>query len=173
MPRNEYADEWWWRLRNYGTFHCAAIITDEYAREDLSEGPSTTGFFARIGIAAHEGGPIELWVLQRGARPGSDYILLAREPDEDIIEEFTVLQRRCPEGAMRVFEGNLDIVRTDYCAINSRDALFDHAVAMLAMPPLGTVIRQHDSDDHASRQTTTIMSSCTIANLSNQMVLSC
>ena len=145
-PIDEFGDGSWWRITNYGVFHCMAIFREEDEREYLGDAEFGHGFFAQIGETDQVGRDIELWVMQRGTLPGSDYVILAREPGEEIINEFAVLQRRCPDGAMREFEGSLDILLTDYCAINSRAALVALAIEMLELPPLGTISWQGDGD---------------------------
>jgi hypothetical protein len=72
--------------------------------------------------------------------PGSDYVLLAREPGDAKIERFTVLQQRCPSGQRREVKG-LDIWTTRYCAIDSRSELLSLARRMLALPALGVIER--------------------------------
>ncbi|RPF71964.1 hypothetical protein [Aurantiacibacter spongiae] len=139
-PADEHADgPEWYRFTNYGAFHCSAGIVFADEREELEKGNASTGFFALIGMTAD--GSRELWALQRGFIPGSDYLLLARKPDADIVTRFDVLQLRCPPGHWRALADPdaLDIMRTGYCAINSQDDLLALARAMAALPPLGTL----------------------------------
>ena len=145
-PVGAAGDERWWRLTNYGTFHCATIFREADHRDELEDGQATTGYFVQIGETLHAGKVIELWAVQRGSIPGSEYELLAREPGDDVIGRFMVLQQRCPEDAMREYSGNLDISRTDYCAINSREELLAMAIDMLDFPTLGTIERRGDND---------------------------
>ena len=146
-PAFEFGDSWWLRISNYGVFHCGANILEAYDREELVEGDFSRGFFVQQGEAEHDGKTLEIWALQRGMVPGSDYILLAREPKEGLAEKFTVLQRRCPQGARRELEGGLDVWLTDYCAINSREELWDLSMAMLEFPALGTLELRSDSEE--------------------------
>ncbi|MEO5706539.1 MAG: hypothetical protein ABIT10_13960 [Alteraurantiacibacter sp.] len=141
----DFADEWWLRIQNYGVFHCMANFQMAHERAELDTGEFSRGFFVRLGLADQAGRPTELWALQQGMRPGADYILLARQPDDEgPVEHFAVLQRRCPDERMRGLDLDLDIVRADYCAINSQEELLSFAQEMLALPPLGTLIRTDD-----------------------------
>ncbi|MEM7666019.1 MAG: hypothetical protein AAF250_09205 [Pseudomonadota bacterium] len=146
-PDDEYGETSWYRIRNYGTFHCAANLFVSDAREDLDEGEFSRGLFVKIGRSRRGGKPWELWVLQVGFLPGSDYILLAREEnDEGLIEEFTVLQRRCPRSKIREVDG-MDIWLTRYCSINSRTELLSLAKRMLSEPALGTIARAENEEE--------------------------
>lgn len=77
-----------------------------------------------------------LWAIQIGARPGSNYLLLARESEKELDDSYLVLQRKCPRNNIRSGP-NLDILKTDYCSINSRKDLIQLAKNMLKRPPLG------------------------------------
>lgn len=145
-PADEYADPRWFRITNYGVFHCGAIFRGSYERAELANQHFEYGFFALIGEVQHDDQTIELWVLQQGLRPGSDYTLLSRPQADGLVESFTVLQQRCPEDAMRELDRGLDIWRTGYCVINSPEDMLSLAVDMLNYPPSGTVERRGDSD---------------------------
>ncbi|WP_271077016.1 hypothetical protein [Aurantiacibacter sp. MUD61] len=151
-PANEFGDVWWLRVVNYGTFHCTAIFRKEYDRALLHEVQTEIGFFARIGEVDRDGAITELWVIQNGAMSGSNYTLLSRLPSDGVAENFSVLQQRCPDGAMRVYEGDLDIISTDYCAINTREDLLTLAIEMLDLPPLGVMARRGESDWEAATE---------------------
>lgn len=144
-PAGESSDEWWLRIRNYGVFHCAANLYNSDTRADLEEGEFSRGLFVRIGDEDVDDPARELWVLQEGFVPGSDYVLLARELNEDLVETFTVLQRQCPIGAFREVMG-MDIWATGYCAINSDTDMYRFASEMLKLPPLGELTLQKDSE---------------------------
>jgi len=136
----EEDDVLWYRFSNYGVFHCWAntFQADERARLDGAEfHPS---FFAFLGSTSVNGTYIELWTVQIGARPGSKYLLLSREPSEGVIGKFNVLQTKCPPANVRD-AGSLDILLTRYCAINSRTELIRLARRMAQLPPLGTLTR--------------------------------
>ena len=138
-PANESGDLAWYRFENYGAFHCATNILTADEREELSDGEFSRGFFARIGNASKDGKKFELWVLQQGMVPGSDYLLLSRPVNSDgTIDEFNVLQSRCPKSNLRVAK-NLDIWITRYCLINRRGELLRFARRMLKHPELGTL----------------------------------
>jgi len=82
-------------------------------------------------------GTKELWALQMGARPGSDYILLARPAGKGAIERFEVLQRRCPKA--RMGGPSLDILMTGYCSLNTQGEMLGLAHRMAKLPPLGVM----------------------------------
>lgn len=137
--QDEYADPWWLRVSNYGVFHCAANLFEADEREELDDGQFSRGLFAMIGEGSVKGREWEIWVLQEGFVPGSDYLLLAREPGgEDLVKAFTVLQSRCPRKSLREADG-MDVWRTRYCAIESRAELLALARRMLREKPLGTL----------------------------------
>jgi hypothetical protein len=148
----EESDEGHWeRFSNYGVFHCAAVMRSAGTRADLEDAQWEHGFFVRLGEVRLRSVEWELWALQRGMVPGSDYTLLAREAGPAaLIEEFRVLQQRCPRG--RILESSgMDVWSTRYCAVNSRDELFSLARRMLRLPPMGTIARVADPD-HPSDQ---------------------
>ncbi|MEX0644522.1 MAG: hypothetical protein WD076_04385 [Parvularculaceae bacterium] len=128
-------DAQWYGVENYGVFHCFALVSEAGDRKSLLEADARPSFFVKLGTS----GGVELWAIQLGARPGSDYILLAREPAPGTISQFTVLQRRCPKGYMRD-AGSLDILITRYCAINNKSELRSLARRMAKMKPLGTLV---------------------------------
>ena len=128
----------WERFSNYGVFHCAAILRAAHEREDLGKALWKYGFFVRLGrmrVGSHRW---ELWAIQKGVVPGSEYVLLARDSeDHDLIKKFRVLQRRCPSGRLRSTQ--LGIWNTRYCPVNSRQELLALARNMMRLPPLGTI----------------------------------
>lgn len=134
-------DVFWARFSNYGVFHCAAVIRTEKERAALDAAKWRYGFFVMLGTARLRGQSWELWALQQGTVPGSDYLLLAREATEPgLVDRFRVLQQRCPRAALREAR-NLDVWRTRYCAIDSRADLLALARRMLRLPPRGTLAR--------------------------------
>lgn len=141
-PIDEFGYGWWMRAINYGVFHCATNFTIADERAELEEGEFSPGYFVRLGVF----GETELWAIQEGMIPGSSYTLLARPTDPEIVTSFSVLQRRCPEDAMRELAGGLDNWRTDYCAINTQEDLLALAIEMLDYPALGTLTRVGDND---------------------------
>lgn len=138
----------WYRLTNYGVFHCFMIVQDAYERSDLANGDVDYSFLIQLGTIQGRDGPVELWALQRGGRPGSDYLLLARRPAPGIVVTFDVLQRECPRGHIRETPP-LDILSTRYCAINSRRELTKLARRMASRPPLGrlTFVEPAEGED--------------------------
>jgi len=131
-------DDEWYNLGNYGYFHCWMNVAVAY--EPDSFGDSRPGFLIELGRL----GSRELWALQTGARPGSDYILLARPTGAGVIERFEVLQRRCPAGHMRGGQA-LDIILTRYCSINSKPALLALARQMATLPDLGVMAFEREA----------------------------
>ena len=141
-PEDEFAgDPVWYRISNYGVFHCAANIRTAYELDDLAEGDFSRGFFAKIGSTEKDGEEWELWVLQQGMLPGSEYTLLARpRGEEGLVASFSVLQSRCSKSDLREAH-NMDIWSTSYCKINTRDKLLAYSKRMLAEPFYGTLSR--------------------------------
>lgn len=125
-------DDAWRRFDNYGVFHCWMNVSEGPDLKSFEK--SRPGFLVQLGSA----GGKELWVLQLGARPGSDYLLLARPPGTGAIDRFEVLQRQCPKGRMRGGP-SLDILLTRYCAINSRGEMLAFARWMAKLPALGVM----------------------------------
>lgn len=145
--QDEYADPWWLRVSNYGVFHCAANLLEADKREELEDGEFSRGLFAMIGEGRADGRAWELWVLQEGFVPGSDYVLLAREADgDDLVRRFTVLQRRCPRVSVRELRG-MDVWTTRYCAVENRAELLALAKLMLREKPLGTLEWVEDANE--------------------------
>lgn len=139
-------DVLWYRFSNYGVFHCWANTFRADERERLDSADFQPSFFVFLGSAKANGSDIELWVLQIGARPGSEYLLLSRDPAQGLIERFDVLQSVCPRANVRD-AGSLDILLTRYCAINSRSELRRLARRMAQRPPRGSLIRVTHGDE--------------------------
>ena len=127
-------DAAWYRISNYGMFHCFALVGEAGDRRGLQEAEVDPSFFVNLGMS----GGVELWAAQIGARPGSDYLLLSRQPAPGTISDFTVLQRQCPKRNVRD-AGNISILITRYCAINSGAELRNLAKRMTKLEPLGTL----------------------------------
>lgn len=141
--------EQWYRFGNYGVFHCWANTSRAYERSKLGGAESHPSFFVLLGKTTIHGNDVELWTIQIGTRPGSDYVLLSRAPNKERIEEFTVLQAACPRENVRD-GGSLDILSSRYCAIDSRADLIRLARRMAQRPPLGTLTLL-PSDDQATQ----------------------
>ncbi len=143
----EDGEEWWERYSNYGVFHCAAIIQTAEEQAELADGQLEYGYFVLIGKTRLGSKKWELWALQKGTVPGSEYVLLARESGlEDLVDSFRVLQRRCPPGKLRQTRG-LDVWSTRYCSIDSRADLLTLARRMLRRPSAGTITRVAKPDE--------------------------
>ena len=125
----------WYRFSNYGVLHCWALVGHAYEREELNDAASEPSLFIRLGTSIGR----ELWAIQIGARPGSDYILLSRAINDEGIAEFEVMQTKCPNANVRD-AGSLDILLTRYCAINNRSDLMRLARRMVKLPPRGTLL---------------------------------
>ena len=136
----------WYRFGSHGVFHCITSIRTAEDRTELAGGQFDQGFFVKLGEVEREGTHTELWAIQKGTLPGSEYMLLAREPDDDIITVFDVLQQRCPPRSWRDLAESFDIFRTGYCAINSQEDLLAMAKSMLAFPRMGTLELQTGPD---------------------------
>jgi hypothetical protein len=131
--REQDSDEvTWFRIDNYGVFHCWALLGESGEREELDATDLKPAFFVFLGEEAGR----ELWVAQIGVVPGSEYVLLARSPEGSVIEEFDVLQRRCPTKYLRDAD-TLDTLITRYCAVNDPADLRRLARAMIKLPALG------------------------------------
>lgn len=133
-------DVLWYRFSNYGVFHCWANTYRADERAQLDNADSRPSFFAFLGRTSVNGSDIELWTVQIGAMPGSEYLLLSRDPGEGVIEKFNVLQTECPRANVRD-AGSLDILLTRYCAVRSRSELIRLARRMAQRSPLGTLTR--------------------------------
>ncbi|HWK36557.1 MAG TPA: hypothetical protein VNR91_09905, partial [Sphingomonas sp.] len=60
----------WYRITNYGVFHCYAIVRTASERGDLARASFTYAFFVPLGDVRVRGKRVELWALQQGGRPG-------------------------------------------------------------------------------------------------------
>lgn len=137
---DESRESIWERFENYGVFHCAAVMRRADGRAELDEAPVEYGFVVRIGEAEYRSRSWELWVLQRGTMPGSEYTLLARERGGGgVIEEFRALQQICPSNRIREAK-SFDIWSTRYCSIGTRAELLALARKMLRLPPRGKLV---------------------------------
>lgn len=136
----------WYRFSNYGVFHCWANTFRAPERERLSGADFHPSFFAFLGSTSVDGSNIELWAVQIGAKPGSEYLLLSRASADGLIENFNVLQTACPRANVRD-AGTLDILLTRYCTIGSRGELIRLARRMAQRPPLGTLTHVPSDDE--------------------------
>lgn len=129
--------EAWYDFGNYGVMHCWMNIAEGH--EPGVFGDVRPGFLIEIGRA----GEVELWALQIGARPGSDYLLLSRRPGPGPIDRFEVLQRTCSRSQVRG-GASLDILLTRYCAINTKGEMIALARRMAKLPVLGVLSFERD-----------------------------
>ncbi|KQN80583.1 hypothetical protein ASE91_11390 [Sphingomonas sp. Leaf62] len=142
---NPNEDARWERFSNYGVIHCAAIFRTADDRKELENAEWRYGYFVKIGTGRRDEHIWDLWAIQSGTRPGSEYRLLAHDPEETTPSAFRVLQQRCPTGWYR--EGKrFDIWPTRYCVVHSRADLLTLARRMLALPARGTLTLVAKSD---------------------------
>lgn len=113
-----YGRDGWFRF-NSGAMHCYLGESRADERDYLDGVPASPSFLIELGRAPGPEGELDLWALQSGLSPGSDYILLANKPVEGMITALDVLQRVCPRGNVRGGP-RVDILGTDYCVINSQ-----------------------------------------------------
>ena len=128
----------WYRIGNYGAFHCFALLARSDERQALDGLEPRPTFFVLLGTAHAGGAETELWALEIGVRPGSEYLLLSRPPGQDPVRSFNLLQAQCPRANVRD-AGVRAALLTRYCAINSRAALVRLARRMALLPPQGTL----------------------------------
>ncbi len=139
-PETEERDGYdsWYRLANYGAFHCFLLATQSREQGNLNQGNVKHSYLIDLGVTEQSGLQLGLWALQLGARPGSDYLLMTSQVDGNTISQFQVLQVHCPEPNIRTGP-NMDILVTRYCAINSKAELLTLAQEMAKLPPRGTL----------------------------------
>ncbi len=145
-PGNEFEGSEWYRFRNYGVFHCAAILSNAPERDELGDSRWEYGFFVKLGETTVDGTDWELWAIQEGTVPGSDYVLLARSSEgEGLVDRFEMLQQDCPRSAVReIRDFTFDIWRTRYCIIRNRTELLALARRMVRLPHRGSLQRVED-----------------------------
>lgn len=138
-----YVQTTWYRFTSFGAMHCWANAYRAYERDALNHTDARPSYFVFLERANINGSEVELWALQIGTLPGSEYLLLARAPGDELIEAFHMLQTDCPRRSVRD-AGPLDILSTRYCAINTRRELIRLARRMAQRPALGTLAKIAD-----------------------------
>jgi len=138
LSEHDGEESTWFRVANYGVFHCFALVASASERRALEDVELEPSFFVLLGTAEIGGNERELWAIQIGGRPGSEYILLSRSPKEGLIDSFEVLQSRCPSANVRD-AGPIDILITRYCSLNTQAELLRLARQMVRMPAVGTL----------------------------------
>lgn len=138
----------WYRFANYGVFHCFANISRAYDRKSLAGAEVHHSFFVLLDTKQVKGRNVDLWTIQIGARPGSEYLLLSREPADGIVDKFNVLQTDCPKANVRDAD-SLDTLLTRYCDIRSSKDLVELAHRMVERPPIGTLALVPDGNEVA------------------------
>jgi len=138
-PREEAEpDIEWVRLRNYGVFHCAVVEEWSYDREHLGQRGFKHSWFVELGRTQRGKSTLELWALQSGTVPGSEYLLLTRSAEPGLIKTFEVLPVDCPHEYQRK-GAPIDVWGVNYCVINSAEELRSFARKMARRGPIGTL----------------------------------
>lgn len=132
-------EERWYRIGNYGVLHCFAVVAESYERDGLELRDAKPSLFADLSELSINDRLVDLWALQIGGRPGSDYLLLMSEADGDMVDRFDVLRVDCPQDRYRDRDG-LDILAAGYCAINSQKEMITFAQRMARRPPIATLV---------------------------------
>lgn len=130
--------ESWWRLGNYGVFHCAYMFSRAGEQTELTLGFENHAWIVELGEQTTGAGTVELLALQIGARGGSTYLLLSRPKEPALSGHLTVLNPTCPRGAIRRTQ-SLDVWLTDYCVVSSQNALRRMARDAAKKPPVGNL----------------------------------
>lgn len=136
----------WMRLHNYGAFHCAAYERWSDERSGLQQADAVPSWFVELGKTTVNGSKLEVWALQTGSRPGSNYLLLSRRPSSGLIKQFDVLAAECPKRFMRKGDA-IDVWRVDYCVLGSQAQLRLLAKEMAKRSPVGTLTFEGEASD--------------------------
>lgn len=145
IPAGDAEPAAWWRLENYGVFHCALLLSEADAQSNLRSGFRDYAWVIVLDEVSTPTGDLELLALQIGARTGSSYRLLSRLKGVAPRGRFSLLDPECPRGATRQRE--LDIWRTDYCLVADQRTLRRIARAAFRRPPLGVLEFVGDGPD--------------------------
>jgi hypothetical protein len=127
--------ETWYRVHNYGVFHCALVIrsADEQAALDIA--PREFFWVVVLDKVRTDAGEIELLAFQQGARGGSTYVLFSRTVGAED-PGLTLLNPECPASMVRGGQP-IDVWRTDYCVVPDQRALRRIARAAAGQAPVG------------------------------------
>ena len=135
---NDPEHETWWRIGNYGVFHCGLLFSQASERTGLDFGFRDHAWTIVLDKVRTPYGELELLALQIGARGGSTYLLLSRFTAGGVTATMNVLDPVCPRGATRQ-RPHFDSWRTDYCAVASQSALRRIARAAARRPPVSVL----------------------------------
>ena len=135
-PDADAPDVEWLKIYNYGVFHCAYGFQWSYELKDLETTSAKLGHFVELGLVDTPSGKMDLWAMQSGFSPGSDYIFVTRPNNSNPNTPYEVLDIQCPKKYIRA-AGNIDIFRTDYCSINNKRSMRRFAKRMAKLPPIG------------------------------------
>lgn len=123
-----------WRITNYGAFHCALTFGVAYEQEAAHEAFEGPAWIIRLGDDTVGEAAVELLALQVGIADGSRYILLRRPKNE--MQGLEVLAHRCLRGLERRV-AQIDIWRQDSCIVGSKADLRRIARDANRRPPHG------------------------------------
>lgn len=123
-----------WRITNYGAFHCALTFGVAYEQEAAHEAFEGPAWIIRLGNDTVGEAAVELLALQIGIADGSRYILLRRPKNE--MQGLEVLAHRCLRGLERRV-AQIDIWRQDSCIVRSKTDLRRVAREANRRPPHG------------------------------------
>lgn len=138
----------WIAFRIAGPFHGTYSITQARSEKGLMEALPNNGIMVALGETPSGK---RLYALQIGFRGGSTFWLLSAEPPNgSITKKFKVLDVRCEDGGegtrQRRWDGGATY-RTDYCAVSSREALRNMALAAAKRKPVTDLVWVHDAPD--------------------------
>ncbi len=123
-----------WRITNYGVFHCALTFGIAYEQEEANKTFEGPAWIVKLGDDTVDEAEVELLALQIGIVDGSRYILLRRPKNE--MHGLEVLAHRCLRGLERRV-AQIDIWRQDSCIVRSKADLRRVAREANRRPPHG------------------------------------
>jgi hypothetical protein len=125
----------YWRLDNYGVFHCAIVFGEGDDPEEADEAFSDYAWVVELDTITEQNGiETELLALQIGVRSGSEYVLLRRRKGD--MERLELLAPECPPDAERR-TATIDVWRQDVCVVTSQDQLRAMARVAHGRPAVG------------------------------------
>ena len=143
--RDDPDEAMFWRITNYGAFHCALSFGITYEQEEAHEAFEGPAWIVKLGDDTVGEAAVELLALQIGIADGSRYILLRRLKNE--MQGLEVLTHRCLRGLERRI-AQIDIWRQDSCIVGSKADLRRVAREANRRPPGGRLVwLDEDGDD--------------------------
>lgn len=134
------------RFRNYGAFHCAYLIDWSESDEADDWRDFDYGLIGGLGQVDEPDGKLDLYAIQSGFRPGSNYLLVAVRPTKGLITQIIVLEPECPREWVRG-KKPYDVWRADYCAVPDLAGLRRLARADARKPPAALLEYVPTEDD--------------------------